>query len=42
MDEAGFWFALVAAFGTVVSLATLGLMMYYRKRDNETRLKINY
>ena len=42
MDEAGFWFALVAAFGAVVSLATLGLMMYYRKRDNETRLKINY
>jgi hypothetical protein len=42
VEEAGIWLAVVAAGGTLVSLATLDLMMYYRWRDNKTRLKINY
>jgi hypothetical protein len=32
----------IAAFGTLISLLTLGLMVFYRWRDNKTHLKIDY
>ena len=32
----------IAAFGTLVSVVTLALNLYFRRRDNQSRLKIEY
>jgi hypothetical protein len=32
----------IAAFGTLISVATLVLTLYFRRRDSQTHMKIDY